>query len=101
MHPITAAFIDEQVKREGLFQDARVQKPLILHIDEIETLEAVAERHGDVIKLLDDWQASNRRSGPLKNFLIAEDREEHPSRLSIERAQGLVTEFRNRVQGVA
>jgi hypothetical protein len=101
LHPVIAAFIDDQMKKEGLFQDARVRKPLILHIDEIETLEAVAERHGDILGLLGEWQASSRRAGPFKNFLIAEGRVDHPSRLSIERARVWFAKLRDRVKAVA
>jgi hypothetical protein len=69
-------------------------------MDELETLEATAERHQDVIQIIDDWQQSTRRAGPQKNFLIAANRDDHPSRLDADNAGALLKAFRSRFENV-
>jgi hypothetical protein len=105
IHPIISAYIDDRIKRARLFaqsstgsyeRHSRVRKPVIIHLEELETLEAIAERHGDFAKLLNDWQGSNRRAGPLKNYLIAAGVDEHPSRLNADRAHELLRALRDR-----
>ena len=105
IHPIISAYIDDRIKRARLFaqsstgpyeRHSRVRKPVIVHLEELEALEAIAERHGDVAKVLDNWQRSNRRAGPLKNYLIAAGLDAHPSRLNSDRAHELLRALRDR-----
>ena len=110
LHPAISAYIDDRVKTEKLFahtavepyeRDSRIRKPVIIHLDELETLEAIAARRDDVIQTLDDWQQSTRRAGPLKNFLIAASRNDHPARLDADKAVALLKAFRSRIADVA
>jgi len=107
LHPLISAYIDDRVKAERLFarssvgpyeRDSRISKPVIIHMDELETLEALAERHEDVIQMIDDWQRSTRRAGPLKNFLVAANRDERPSRLDPDKGLVLLEAFRTRIE---
>lgn len=109
LHPAISAYIDDRINRDRLFarsaigpyeRDSRIRKPVIIHMDELETLEAIAERHQDVLQIIDDWQQSTRRAGPLKNFLIAANREDHPSRLDADKAGALLKAFRSRLENV-
>jgi hypothetical protein len=106
LHPAISAYVDDRVRHAKLFahsasgpyeRDSRIRKPVIIHMDELETLEAGAERHEDVIQIIDDWQQSTRRAGPLKNFLIAANRVSRPSRLDLDGAGALLDAFRSRI----
>jgi len=96
VHPATIAFIDDQMRREHLLQDARVRRLAILHLDELNVLESMAERKSDLVALFAEWQRSERKAQPLKNFLYSRGRNEQPSRLGLDRWRFLVGEFASR-----
>lgn len=101
VHPVTMAFVDDQLRRATGWKDARIEDPLILHIDELEVLEAVAERGEDVLALLNAWQKSNRRNGPLKNYLIATGLMQRPTRTSEGRLREILTALHDGAEDVA
>jgi hypothetical protein len=97
VHPATIAYIDDQIRRESLFQHARVRRPAILHLDELEALEAIVERAQDLVAAFDEWQRSERKAAPFRNFLVSRDRHDRPSRLGHDRQHHLIVQLSQRV----
>jgi hypothetical protein len=101
VHPATIAYIDDQIQRENLFQHARVRRLAILHLDELEALEASVQRGHDLLAVFDEWQRSERKAAPFRNFLISRDRNDRPARLTPERLRYLIEQLIQRVNPLA
>jgi hypothetical protein len=101
VHPATIAFIDDRMRKEDRLQDARIERLAIVHMDELEVLEAISERGDDVQRLVDEWQRSERRAGPLKNYLSSRGRSDRPARLSRERLRYILDQLHHRISKAA
>lgn len=101
VHPATIAFIDDQISRERLLQHARIRRLAILHLDELDILESIAQQNVDLVALFSEWQRSERKAQSLKNFLYSRGRNERPSRLDLARLQFLVGKFADRALSAA
>jgi hypothetical protein len=100
LHPATTAFIDDQLKRENLLnaRDGRVRRLAIIGLEELEGLEAISQQGESLVPLFDEWQKSERRAFPLKNFLVSRGRHERPDRLTFERLRELLGYLSNRIK---
>jgi hypothetical protein len=54
-----------------LLHRPHVRRLAILHWEELEILEALIERGESILDMLSDWQKSDRKAMPLKNWIIA------------------------------
>jgi hypothetical protein len=70
--PVMRAYIDAQCATRGLLQRERIKPLLIVELDELEMLLAVAQATSKTLtQLLDEWDAGPRRMWPVKNHLLA------------------------------
>ncbi len=95
VQPPTIAYINAQVQAEGLFErdgawDHRIRPLAMLHVEEIEQLEAAIEQDRSLIQLLNAWQNSERSAYPLKNYLYSRGILQRPSRLGEARCRALL-----------
>lgn len=70
--PVMRAYIDAQCAARGLLQREGIKPLLIVELEELEMLLAVAQATSKTLtQLLDEWDASPRRIWPAKNHLLA------------------------------
>lgn len=70
--PVTRRYLDAECDRRGLLQDNRIKPLLVVELDGLEMLLAVAQATAMTLaQLLNEWDSGPRRGWPVRNHLLA------------------------------
>lgn len=79
VNPITTEYIDQQIKKNGLFSDARLRSLAVIDLGEAEMLEGLFERKkANPLVLIDQWKTSGLFRFSLRNYLLERHRTGDP-----------------------
>lgn len=78
-NPLLRIYIESECNREKLFTDPRVASLAVIGLDELGALEQLSAAGSSPVQAIRDWQASNLRDMPLRNWLAREASPAHGS----------------------